>query len=507
VMSRGWSIVVPEGYVVSRWRVGAPIASGSWASVYEARLAEPEDAHSGRPPGPEVVAVKFLPTGTVTQRQLAVLADMARREQEAYRRLRHPRLVQLFDAVVIEDPQHPELDGAVALVTERARTSLSAVAARAAGEPVADAPRILTEICEGLAYMHSVGWVHGDLKPGNVLVMADGSVRLADFGLAAELDGTHGYLPPAGTCDYQPPERWDEPLTDRGLAVRESADIWALGVLACLLLAGHLPFPGATARARAAAAAEYASSGAPPPLTGELPEQWRQLIADCLAPDHARRSEWTAARLLERLRALQAAPAAASPARRRRRARLAAIAAIPITAAALAGTGTSLWLTAGSPVDYAQYLRAGSGVPATYESLIVQAGTMCHAPGVSPALVAAILKSESDFNPRKSAPVNGFYGIAGWSLSVLPQYTDPGDASHSMRDAMTPSIAIPALGRYLCQVAPGLASVSSDHAVNLAAAYRTTVPLVRDDHGVPPQARSFIAQVRRYLHQYRPAGG
>lgn len=504
MMSRGWSIVVPEGYVVSRWRVGAPIASGSWASVYEARLADPEDPPGGRPPGPEVVAVKFLPTGTVTQRQLAVLADMARREQEAYRRLRHPRLVQLFDAVVVEDREHPELDGAVALVTERAQTSLSAVAARAAGEPVADAPRILTEICEGLAYMHSVGWVHGDLKPGNVLVMADGSVRLADFGLAAELDGTHGYLPPAGTCDYQPPERWDEPLTDRGLAVRESADIWALGVLACLLLTGHLPFPGATARARAAAAAEYASSGTPPPLTGDLPEQWWQLIADCLAPDHAHRSEWTAARLLERLRAMQAAPAAASPARRRRRrAGLAAMVAIPL--AALAGTGTSLWLNAGSPVGYAQYLRPGSDIPAQYEPLIVQAGTMCHEPGVSPALVASILQAGSNFNPGKSNPEADSYGIAGWSLSKLRQYTAGGSESQVLRDALTPAIAIPALGDYLCQHAPALAKAGSDHAVNLAAAFRFTDSLVLDNHGVPTQDDWYANRVKRDLQQYRPA--
>jgi hypothetical protein len=448
-MSRGWSIVVPEGYVVSRWRVGAPIASGSWASVYEARLAEPEDAPSGRPPGPEVVAVKFLPTGTVTQRQLAVLADMARREQEAYRRLRHPRLVQLFDAVVIEDRENPELDGAVALVTERARTSLSAVAARAAGEAVADAPRIITEICEGLAYMHSVGWVHGDLKPGNVLVMADGSACLADFGLAAELDGTHGYLPPAGTCDYQPPERWDEPLTDRGLAVRESADIW----------------------------------------------------------DHARRSEWTAARLLERLRGLQAATAAASPARRRRRrARLAAIAALPL-AAALAGTGTSLWLNARPPADSAQYLRAGSGIPARYEPMIVAAGTMCRAPGVSPALVAAILKARSDFNPNKSNQATDAYGIAGWSLSLLPHYTDRGGQYHALRYALTPTIAIAALGRYLCQLAPTLASVPGDPAVNLAAAYRTSGSLVRHDHGVPPPAHWLAEQVSLYLQQYQPASG
>ena len=84
MMLRGWSVVVPEGYVVSRWRIGAPIATGSWGSVYEATaIAGPEP---GSEPGPTPVAVKFMPTGTVTQRQLAHLADMTRREQEAHRR-------------------------------------------------------------------------------------------------------------------------------------------------------------------------------------------------------------------------------------------------------------------------------------------------------------------------------------------------------------------------------------------------------------------------------------
>jgi hypothetical protein len=63
-----------------------PIAAGSWSSVYEATaMTGPEP---GSEPEPTPVAVKFMPTGTVTQRQLAHLADMTRREQEAHRRLR-----------------------------------------------------------------------------------------------------------------------------------------------------------------------------------------------------------------------------------------------------------------------------------------------------------------------------------------------------------------------------------------------------------------------------------
>ena len=283
------------------------------------------------------------------------------------------------------------------------------------------APRILAEICEGLAHMHAAGWVHGDLKPGNILVMADGSVRLADFGLSAELDGTHGYLPPVGTSDYLPPERWSELLTERGIAVRESADIWALGVIACLLLAGHLPFPAATARARAAAAAEYAASGVPGPRVDGLPVEWQQLIVDCLAPDHSRRCRWTAARLLGRLQNLQAVPAAT--ARRRHRRRLGALAAAVATVVAAAATGAALWMTSG-PVDYSRYFRAGSHIPARYEALIVQAGTMCQAPGVSPALVAAILKEESGFNPDFTDPATDSYGIGGWTPAVLWHYMD-----------------------------------------------------------------------------------
>jgi len=496
-MLRGWPVVIPEGYVVSRWRIGTPIAAGSWSSVYEATATTGPEP--GSEPEPTPVAVKFMPTGTVTQRQLAHLADMTRREQEAHRRLRHDRLVRLFDAVVIDDPDHPALDGAVALVTERAETTLSDVITRAAGEPVDGAPRILAEICEGLAHMHAAGWVHGDLKPSNILLMADGSVRLADFGLSAELDGTHGYLPPLGTSDYLPPERWSELLTERGIAVRESADSWALGVIACLLLTGHLPFPGATARGRASAAAEYAASGFPRPLVDGLSPEWQQLIVDCLAPDHSRRCHWTAARLLERLRKLQAVPSHETRRRPRRRPGPLTAAVTIVVAAAI---GTALSMSGGTASPYSQYFRAGSGIPARYEALIVQAGTACQSPGVSPALVAAILKAESNFNPDMSDPATESYGIAGWTPAVLWHYLDPPVKDLSQQPAMTPALAIPAVGRYLCQFAPSLATVPGNQAVNLAAAYQTADYVVRRDNGVPPEIRAYAATVQYYLNRY-----
>src|SRR5204862_1058021 len=132
------------------------------------------------------------------------------------------------------------------LAMERAETSVHDVLGTVSRP---EAERIVAEICEALVHMHASGWVHGDLKPRNVLLMADGSARLADFGLARELDGTHAYAPRLGSSDYLPPEWWSERISEQGVAIRTTADIWALGVTAHQLLTGGLlPFPGATAR-------------------------------------------------------------------------------------------------------------------------------------------------------------------------------------------------------------------------------------------------------------------
>lgn len=298
----GRSELLPRGHRVGDWVVDEPIGAGGWATVYAARPA-------GRAEGPEV-ALKVMPTAGLAPRQARDVAEAARREVEVGRGAQHPRLVRLLDTLVLNAPDRPALDGAIVLVMERATCSLRDLLATGITEN--EGGRIVTGICEGLAHLHRSGWMHTDLKPENILVDQDGEVRLSDFGFAIELSGTHGYAAPVGTPDYLPPERWRQPLGERGVQVRPTADIWALGIVIHeVFAAGVSPFPGATPAARSAAAQEYAEGRAPLRMDNAVPEFWRAVAADCLAPTHADRAVHTAENLLERIRA-----AAGQPARR-----------------------------------------------------------------------------------------------------------------------------------------------------------------------------------------------
>ncbi|MET9319602.1 serine/threonine-protein kinase [Streptomyces sp. NPDC003038] len=353
--------LLPRGYRVGGWEVTEPIGAGGWATVYAGRPAGDHTSGPDRTAGPEDVALKFLPTAELAPRQARKVAETARREVELGRRSCHPRLIRLLDSVVLSDPDHPFLDGAIVLVMERAECSLRT--RLDAGATEAEGARLFTEICEGLVHLHRSGWVHGDLKPDNILLMADGSVKLSDFGLATELTGTHGthgYALPMGTLDYLPPERWRAPLGEHGVQVRPSADIWALGIMIHEVFAsGASPFPGATPGSRGAAAQEYAEGRALLRMDNAVPPFWRALAADCLAPTHAARAAHTADSLLARITARQAteteppeAPAEVAqtvsgrpsghaaghpPARRRRRTRTV------LMAVAVCGASAAIW--------------------------------------------------------------------------------------------------------------------------------------------------------------------
>ncbi|MFI1282018.1 protein kinase [Streptomyces sp. NPDC020858] len=294
------ALTVPPGYRIGPWVVGHLLGAGAFGSVYAALRAAPEPGLPGR------AALKVLPTGTRTPRQLRHLSELAARETEVLRRVCTPRLIRMYEVLTVDDPGHPELDGATVLVLEEAKGSLDALLAD--GVPAAG-PALLAQVCEGLDQLHRAGWVHGDLKPGNVLLMPDGTARLGDFNMAAELEGTHAYSPAFATPDYTPPDLlWSE-VGERGMKIRPTADIWAFGVLAHVVLTGSLPLPGGTTAARRDAALRYARGEEELRLSPELPEPWRDIVRDCLARRHEDRAGHTAASLLHRVEAAAAAAA------------------------------------------------------------------------------------------------------------------------------------------------------------------------------------------------------
>ncbi len=102
-----------------------------------------------------------------------------------------------------------------------------------------DAAPIAVQVARGLARAHDQGIVHCDVKPSNVMLLADGSVKILDFGIARMDDlSPDGQGAPLGTIAYMSPEHV------RGATVDHRADIWSLGVLLHEMLTGVRPFGG-----------------------------------------------------------------------------------------------------------------------------------------------------------------------------------------------------------------------------------------------------------------------
>jgi eukaryotic-like serine/threonine-protein kinase len=142
-----------------------------------------------------------------------------------------------------------------------------------------DALPIMSRVCEAVDYLHGRGIVHYDLKPGNVLLCADGSVRLIDLGMAHEAVGRRHLLsapaPPFATSDYVAPEQI---ARSRG---RRSVDIYALGAMLYEMLTGHPPFEGDDAFV-VASARQIGDPRAPRELCPDISTQVEEIVLRAL---------------------------------------------------------------------------------------------------------------------------------------------------------------------------------------------------------------------------------
>lgn len=180
----------------------------------------------GRFPDGRLVAVKTVRASRSTRERLA-------REARLLAGLPRHRNVRGFLGVVERD------DGDVHLLQEWVEGVSLAAVLEAGRLPLHAALYIVREVLTGLEEcIHAAGVVHRDLSPGNILIGADGTVKIADFGIAKELEGpaTTGGL--RGTLCYLSPEqaRREKPTT--------VSDLFAVGTLLYELLTGHPPFRG-----------------------------------------------------------------------------------------------------------------------------------------------------------------------------------------------------------------------------------------------------------------------
>jgi serine/threonine-protein kinase len=225
------------GRTLGHYRVEREIGRGGMGEIYLA-----VDTRLGRP-----VALKLLPASFIRD---AERVARFRREARAVSLLNHPNIVTIYEI--------GEAEGLRFIVTEYVegmtlRQMLSR--GRLAREQALD---IAVQTASALVAAHEAGIIHRDTKPENVMVRADGYVKVLDFGLAkmTECVGSDGNSSSSdsptvitlntspglvmGTLTYMSPEQ------ARGLKVDARTDVWSLGVVLYEMIAGHPPFEGET---------------------------------------------------------------------------------------------------------------------------------------------------------------------------------------------------------------------------------------------------------------------
>lgn len=207
------------GHVVNgKWRLEERLGSGGMGTVYRA-----EELSVGRP-----VAIKFLHAALLKEPQAVQRFEQ---ESRSMARVDHPNLVHLY-AVERDGPvpcivmKYVEGRRLTTLLRERRRFT------------VAEALPLVVQIGSALSALHAQGFIHRDLKPGNVMLAADGFATLLDFGLMRAMN-TNLTRPGTilGTPHYMSPE---QAIGSTSLDGR--SDLYSLAVLITELLAGQLPF-------------------------------------------------------------------------------------------------------------------------------------------------------------------------------------------------------------------------------------------------------------------------
>lgn len=253
------------GSTVQKYRIVRELGAGAMGAVYEA-----VDTLTERP-----VAMKVLRAELARQPELI---ERFRSEAVTLARLNHPNIALLYDFFLEGGDYYMAMEFVRGKSLEKMIQQERCLDANLAGS-------IMRQTLDGLAHAHSMGVLHRDIKPGNIIVTEDMRVKVADFGIARVLGSSRmtrtGRI--IGTLEYISPERIQGDEAD------PRSDLYAAGVVLYEMLTGRLPFTGTTDFELIKAHMEQL----PPPLGQVLGSNavanWDAIIARAMAKSPAER--------------------------------------------------------------------------------------------------------------------------------------------------------------------------------------------------------------------------
>ncbi len=280
------SVADLEGETVLHYEILEKLGGGGMGVVYKAR-----DSRLGR-----TVALKFLSTHLLSDPEAKKRFQV---EAQAAASLDHPNLCTIHEIGETDD------GGLFIAMTYYEGETLQHRIARGRIS-VEEALEITAQMSRGLARAAERGIIHRDIKPGNLMLTTDGTVKIVDFGLAKMLGGeltqTGARM---GTVSYMSPEQ------TRGDAVDQRTDVWSVGIVLYEMLSGQRPFRGGSDQAIIHA---ILNDTAEPPeeMVSALPPGVTALVERAMRKDPARRYP-DAASLLKDVERLIADPDSRGP--------------------------------------------------------------------------------------------------------------------------------------------------------------------------------------------------
>ena len=254
--------------LADRYEVGRLIGRGGMAQVYIAY-----DTRLSR-----TVAIKILRSDMATD---DTFLARFRREAQSSAALNHPSIVAVYDTGE-EDIQTNQGTITLPFIVMEYVNGQTVRDLLADGDPIPidEAAHVAAGVLSALEYSHREGIIHRDIKPGNIMLTPDGSVKVMDFGIARALADAHSTVTQTntvvGTAQYLSPEQ------ARGEVVDTRSDLYSAGCLLYEMLTGKPPFTGDSA---VSVAYQHVSEVPAPPssVTADIPDNIDRVVLKALS--------------------------------------------------------------------------------------------------------------------------------------------------------------------------------------------------------------------------------